>query len=72
MFCRLSAAGVRRLRFEATRSPNVFWVDLPDVDFATGEPAKSLTLTGGAVFARSTAGQFQSAEPFKFLEATVQ
>jgi choloylglycine hydrolase len=58
--------------FESARSPNVFWVNLSDMDFAAGKPVKRLTLTDGAVYAGNAAAQFQPAEPFKFLQATVQ
>lgn len=59
----------RRYYFESARTPNVFWVDLADMDFAPGTPTKKLTLTAGAVYAGNVATQFQSAEPFKFLAA---
>jgi penicillin V acylase-like amidase (Ntn superfamily) len=62
----------KRYFFESTRSPNVFWVDLVDLDFTAGTPAKKLTLTDGAVFAGNTAAQFQPAEPLRFMEATVE
>ena len=60
----------QRYYFESTRSPNVFWVDLDDLDFAAGKPTKKLTLTGGAIYAGDAANQFQNAEPFKILVAT--
>jgi choloylglycine hydrolase len=59
----------RRYFFESARSPNVFWVNLSDLDFTAGKPTKKLTLTGGAVYAGNTAAQFQTAQPFPFLEA---
>lgn len=59
----------KRYYFESTRSPNVFWVTLTDMDFAEGKPTKKLTLTGGAILAGNAAAQFQPAEPFKFLPA---
>ncbi|WP_016875018.1 linear amide C-N hydrolase [Chlorogloeopsis fritschii PCC 9212] len=62
----------KRYFFESTRSPNVFWVNLSDMDFAEGKPTKKLTLTNGAVFAGNTAAQFKPAEPFKFLAAEVK
>ena len=60
----------RRYYFEATRSPNVFWVDLADVAFEPGAPTKRLTLTDGAIYAGNTAGRFVAAAPFKFLPAS--
>lgn len=62
----------RRYFFESTRSPNVFWVNLADLDFAAGKPTRKLTLTGGAVFAGNAAAQFQPAQPFAFLPAPVK
>lgn len=59
----------RRYYFESARSPNVFWVDLADLDFAPGRPTRKLTLTGGAVFAGNAAAAFRPAEPFPFLTA---
>lgn len=60
-----------RYYFESTRSPNVFWVNLTEMDFAAGKPAKKLTLTGGEVFAGNAAAQFKVAPPFAFLAAEV-
>lgn len=62
----------RRYFFESTRSPNIFWVDLADLDSAAGKPTMRLALTGGAIFAGNTASRFQAAEPFKFLPAEVK
>ena len=62
----------KRYFFESARSPNVFWVNLADMDFTAGKPAKKLTLTGGADFAGNAAAQFQPAEPFAFLRAVVK
>ena len=62
----------KRYYFESARSPNVFWVNLADMDFAPGKPTKKLTLTGGTIFAGNAAAQFQPAEPFAFLPATVK
>ena len=62
----------RRYYFESARSPSVFWVNLAEMDFDAGKPAKRLTLTDGAVYAGNAVAQFQPAEPFKFLQATVK
>lgn len=59
----------RRYFFESTRSPNVFWVNLSDLDFSAGGPTKKLTLTGGALYAGNAAAQFQPCAPFSFLPA---
>ncbi len=47
----------KRDDFESVRSPNVCWVDLPDMDFAPGQPAKKLTLIGGAIFVANAAAR---------------
>jgi penicillin V acylase-like amidase (Ntn superfamily) len=62
----------KRYYYESTRSPNVFWVSLADMDFAPGKPVKKLLLTGGALYAGNAAAQFQPAAPFKFLDAPVK
>lgn len=62
----------KRYYFESTRSPSVFWVDLASMDFSAGQPARTLKLAGGAIYAGNAAAQFQPAEPFKFLAASVE
>lgn len=52
--------------FESTLQPNVFWVNLKDVDFSVGAPVKKLDLVSGKTYAGNTAGQFVKSEPFKF------
>lgn len=59
----------KRYFFESTRKPNVFWVDLADLDFSEGAPTRKLTLTGNATFSGNAASQFQPTEPMQFLEA---
>ena len=61
-----------RYYFESTRSPSIFWVNLPDMDFTAGKPSKKLTLTDNAVFSGNTAAQFQPATAFKFLSAEIK
>ncbi len=61
----------KRYYFDSARSPNVFWVDLADLDLAAGKPALRLTLTGGTFYSGNAASQFKPAEPFKFLPAEV-
>lgn len=58
----------KRYFYESTRSPNVFWIDLANLDFTAGSPTKKLTLTDGSIFAGETSAQFQAATPFQFLE----
>ena len=61
-----------RYYFESTRSPNVFWVNLADLDLSPGATPKRLTLTDGALFAGNAAAGFQAAEPFVFLASDVK
>lgn len=53
--------------FESTIQPNVFWVNLQDVDFSEKTPVKMLDLVSGKTYAGNTAEQFVEAKPFKFL-----
>jgi len=57
----------KRYYFESTRSPNVFWVNLSEMNFTAGEPTRKLTLTDQTVFAGNTATKFQATEPFSFV-----
>lgn len=52
--------------FESTLYPNIFWVDLKDVDFSVGAPVKTLVLTDGETYVGNTVSQFIKAEPFPF------
>jgi len=62
----------KRYFFESVRSPNVFWVNLADLNFSAGAPTKKLTLTGGAIYSGNASAQFQPAAPFNFLPAKVK
>jgi choloylglycine hydrolase len=62
----------RRYFYESTRSPNVFWVDLADLDFSPAAPARKLKLADGSVYAGNAAAKFEKAEPFTFLPAAVK
>lgn len=53
--------------FESTIQPNVFWVNLQDVDFSEKAPVKMLDLVSGKTYAGNTAEQFVEVKPFKFL-----
>ena len=53
--------------FESTIQPNVFWVNLQDVDFSEKAPVKMLDQVSGKTYAGNTAEQFVEAKPFKFL-----
>ena len=62
----------RRYFYESTRSPNVFWVDLADLDFSPAAPVRKLKLADGSVYAGNAAAKLEKAEPFKFLPAAVK
>ena len=62
----------RRYFFESTRSPNIFWVDLADIDFSPGAPVRKLKLSDGKeIYAGNVAAQFEPAPPFAFKAADV-
>jgi choloylglycine hydrolase len=61
----------RRYYFESTRDPNVFWVDLADVNFSAGAPVQRLLLTGDEIYAGNVVSQFVPAAPFAFLPAVI-
>ncbi|WP_123027780.1 linear amide C-N hydrolase [Mycolicibacterium stellerae] len=55
--------------FESALSPNIFWVDLNNLDFTEGAPTKRLILGEGekTIYAGDASAQFEPAEPFAFL-----
>ncbi|BAU67168.1 hypothetical protein STA3757_45780 [Stanieria sp. NIES-3757] len=57
----------KRYFFESTRSPNVFWVNLSDLNFTEEASTMKLTLKDGVFYSGNVAKQFQPAEPFVFL-----
>ena len=57
----------KRYYYESTRHPNVFWVNLSDMNYTAGEPTKKLTLTDNTVFAGNVADKFEVAKPFSFV-----
>lgn len=52
--------------FELTLTPNTFWVNLRDIDFAEGQPSKRLSLEKDEVYSGNAVGHFVEAEPFTF------
>ncbi len=59
----------KRYFFESALSPNTFWVELRNLDFAEGAPTRRLSLGEGekTVYAGDASAQFTEAEPFTFL-----
>lgn len=62
----------RRYFFESARTPNVFWVNLAEMNFSAGQPVRKLLLTGGAIYAGNTSSQFEAVQPFAFLPAEMK
>ncbi len=60
-----------RYYFDSARSPNVIWVDLQDFIFALDNQVKKLTLTNDGSLVGNVSAKFVPAEPFKFLQASV-
>ena len=52
--------------FESALAPNVFWVDLNDLDFSENAPTKKLSIAHGEVYAGNVDKDFQDAQPFTF------
>ena len=59
----------KRYYFESTSSPSVFWVDVASLDFEAGQPVRKLTVSDGSIFSGNAAPLFQSAKPYRFLQA---
>ena len=50
--------------FDSATSPNVFWVDLKQMDFKQGTPVKKLTVAGGKIYAGNATKLFEPAKLF--------
>ena len=59
----------RRYFFESVTTPNVFWVELEDLDFMEGAPVVTLVSGAGVTRAGNAAWQFVAAEAFEPLQA---
>jgi len=53
--------------FESVLTPNVFWVNLNDVDLSEGAPVKKLELTNNEIYAGNASKNFVPTPPFKFM-----
>lgn len=60
----------KRYFFESTRQPNVFWVEMANLDLSEGSEVKKLTLTDGSSFAGDTSKLFKASQPMQFLPAS--
>lgn len=52
--------------FETALTPNVFWVDIRQVNFSAGQPVRKLRLAEHQVYAGDALAQFKPAQPFVF------
>jgi penicillin V acylase-like amidase (Ntn superfamily) len=55
--------------FDATRSPNVFWVDLAKINLAVGQPTLKLEVDHGEIQSGDTAPDFKPVGEFHFIPA---
>ena len=53
--------------FESTMTPNVFWINMKDLDFSAGAPIKKLNLANGETYAGNAAKNIVDSPSFKFL-----
>ena len=60
----------RTYYFDATESPNVFWVSLDKLNLKKGAPVMKLDLQGNPIFAGEVSADFKPAKQFDFLLAT--
>lgn len=56
-----------RYYFESALSPNVFWVDLANLELSEGQVPQKLSLKEHPVLTGDVSGEFTPAEPFKWL-----
>ncbi|NDV18357.1 linear amide C-N hydrolase [Pseudodesulfovibrio sp. JC047] len=53
--------------YESAISPNIFWVELKNIDFSASQPPRKLSLKKHPVFAGDVSGKFLPATPFTWL-----
>ena len=53
--------------FESTMTPNVFWINMKDLDFSEGASVKKLNLANGETYAGNAAKDMENSPSFKFL-----
>ena len=53
--------------FESTMTPNVFWINMKDLDFSEGASVKKLNLANGETYAGNAAKNMVDSPSFKFL-----
>ncbi len=53
--------------FESSLTPDIFWVNLRDVNLSKGAPVLKLPLANGETYSGNTVNNFKVSQPFKFL-----
>lgn len=53
--------------FESTMTPNIFWINMKDLDFSAGAPIRKLNLANGETYAGNAAKNMVDSPSFKFL-----
>ncbi len=53
--------------FDNALTPNVFWIDMKEIDFSEDGTVQKLNLTNGEVYAGDVADEFKTAEAFEFM-----
>lgn len=56
--------------FESTLAPNLFWIDLKELDFNSSASIKKLSLTNGEVYVGDAVKELKDSDSFKFLFQT--
>lgn len=52
--------------FDSATSPNVFWINMAELDLKEGSPVKKLTLTDGKIYSGNATKNLETAQPFRF------
>lgn len=52
--------------YESVLSPNIFWIDLKQIDFSEKASVMTLKLTDGSIYSGNVAKKFKKSEPFRF------
>ncbi|WP_042373015.1 linear amide C-N hydrolase [Bacteroides neonati] len=53
--------------FESSLTPDIFWVNLRDVNLSEGAPVLKLSIANGETYSGNTVNHFKVSQPFKFL-----
>lgn len=56
-----------RYYYDSAITPNIFWVDVEELEFGEGTPPKKIDLVGHPIMAGDISSHFEPATPFKWL-----